>query len=596
MNNMATHKKKRLSVKPAACSHGALLHVLYKGLRLTGLILVPVFFLCGDISSAANGGRTVRVGVYENAPKIFTSESGKPAGIFIDIIENIAKDEGWNLQYVSGTWSVQLDRLEKGEIDLMPDVAYSAEREKRFSYHKVPVLSSWYQVYAPRGSNIRSILDLKEKSILVLEASVQQEAFIKLNKGFGLNSILIPVPDYKTMFEKVSRGEADAAITNRFYGIMHAKRYNIEDTAVIFEPSDLFFAASRGDPGSLLDIIDNHLSTLKKDPQSVYHRSLKRWTSEDAGFTIPFWLKILGTAMGIIIILSLTGSVVLKKQVNMRTSELRQINRDMEQRIIERTAELAVARDRAEAADRIKSAFLATMSHELRTPLNSIIGFTGVILQGLAGPLNDEQKKQIGMVKGSAQHLLSLINDILDISKIEAGQFQVISETFNLRETIEKAVATLKPAAEKKHITLKFKIGDEINEINSDHRRVEQVLLNLLSNAVKFTEQGSVSLIAETIPEYRPRDSGSGIKPSAAVRITIIDTGIGIPDEQMSELFQPFHQVDTGLSRKNEGTGLGLAICRRLAELLGGEIIAESELGQGSIFTFIIPLEKREIL
>lgn len=569
------------------------MRILFKEHQLSFLFLITLIFLYNNVSYAITGDRIVRIGVYENAPKIFTSESGKPAGIFIDIIENIAKDEGWDLQYVSGTWSVQLDRLEKGEIDLMPDVAYSVAREKRFSFHKVPVLSSWYQVYAPKGSNIRSILDLKEKRILVLEASVQQEAFIKLNKGFGLNSILIPVPDYKTMFEKVSMGEADAAITNRFYGIMHAKKYNIEDTAVIFEPSDLFFAATRGDPGSLLEIIDNHLSILKKDPQSVYHRSLKRWTSEDAGFTIPFWLKILGTAMGIIIILSLTGSVVLKKQVNMRTMELRQINREMEQRIIERTAELAVARDRAEAADRLKSAFLATISHELRTPLNSIIGFTGIIIQGLAGPLNEEQKKQLGMVSGSAQHLLSLINDVLDISKIEAGQFEMHVDTFSLRSVIEKAVATMKPAADKKGITLNLKIGNEIGEVLNDNRRVEQVLLNLLSNAVKFTDHGSVSLIADTVPDYTPGGTGREFKPFPAVRISVVDTGIGIPAEQMSELFKPFHQVDTGLSRKNEGTGLGLAICRRLAELMGGEIIAESEIGCGSVFRFIIPVEKR---
>ena len=196
--------------------------------------------------------------------------------------------------------------------------------------------------------------------------------------------------------------------------------------------------------------------------------------------------------------MSLVGSIVLKHQVNARTYELKQINQEMEQRIIERTAELAEAMEKAQAADRIKSAFLATMSHELRTPLNSIIGFTGMILQGLAGPLNKEQEKQLGMVRGSAHHLLDLINDVLDISKIEAGQLQIMSEIFDLRKSIEKTVQIVSPLAEKKNLRLHFKIGDDVSEMCGDQRRVEQIIINLLSNAVKFTDKGEINLNCHT--------------------------------------------------------------------------------------------------
>lgn len=148
------------------------------------------------------------------------------------------------------------------------------------------------------------------------------------------------------------------------------------------------------------------------------------------------------------------GSFVLKHQVNERTRELKEINDEMEQRIVQRTEELAVATEKAQAADRIKSAFLAAMSHELRTPLNSIIGFTGMVLQGLAGPLNEEQTKQLGMVRNSAHHLLDLINDILDISKIEAGQLVLMSDNFNLKESIEKTIQIVSPLAAKKNVRL----------------------------------------------------------------------------------------------------------------------------------------------
>jgi PAS domain S-box-containing protein len=263
---------------------------------------------------------------------------------------------------------------------------------------------------------------------------------------------------------------------------------------------------------------------------------------------------------------------------------IRELNTSLERRVAERTAELAEARDRAQAADHLKSAFLATMSHELRTPLNSIIGFTGIILQGLAGPLNPEQRKQLEMVRDSARHLLALINDVLDISKIEAGQLTVSSELFDLRASVVKVVGIVRPLAEKKGLALQAETAPEIGALRSDPRRVEQILLNLLNNAIKFTERGTVALTVEIAPDALPA-------APPVVRIAVADTGIGIKPEDLSKLFQPFRQIDTGLSRQHEGTGLGLAICRRLAELLGGKIYATSEWGKGSVFTVTLPLK-----
>ena len=181
---------------------------------LLGIVII-LFASAVMISQPVQGAnRVVNVGVYENAPKIFISESGQPSGIFIDIIEYIAKSEGWRLQYVPGTWGEGLGRLERREIDLMPDMAYTKDRDKIFAFHKVPVLSSWFQVYARKGSGIKSILDLGGKRIAVLDRSVQQEAFARLVAGFGINATLISLSDYQTAFEQVAKGEADAVITN----------------------------------------------------------------------------------------------------------------------------------------------------------------------------------------------------------------------------------------------------------------------------------------------------------------------------------------------------------------------------------------------
>lgn len=987
--------------------HRASSRVLLLGLLIFSLLAAPAW-----------AEQKVRVGVYQNSPKVSLSSDGKPEGIFVDVIEAIARNEGWQLEYVAGTWTEGLARLDAGEIDLMPDMARTTERERLYAFHQEPVLASWNQVYTRRGSGIRSLLDLETKHVAVLEGSVQQNLFKQMAAGYDLSSKLVPYPDYDAAFQAVARGQADAVITNRFFGVRNAGKYGLEDTAIIFSPSKLYFAAPRTGHGAQLAAIDKHLLEFKKDSGSVYYRSLRRWAVDEVRAATPAWLapaalvalalllagvawvallkrqvasktreihrrseevlvinrtlratgsrreldsvlaeavkgalaltgfdggvlcirdeqgallrvgarigavtetdraadgsalgdavcpamlesvakgkrhallaanapgvapccgnvsdatvrwnayfplEVQGRTIGILCLFSrkvepppvhamelvedICGPVALamenarlyqearedaqelEQRVEMRTREIAQLtaflraiidhianpifykdpdlrflgcNRAYEQafgikradivgksvlevaylpqadrriyqdeqmralatgttvhreatmpfadgkmhptlysaqsfqlpdgspgglvgaivditqlkdaesalraanaeqnaifeaanfgialiqnQLIQRCnrrleaifgyapgefrnqptriwyrsddeyehaservyAEIAGggthrreqqlkrldgsvfwcrlmaraldpsdpargiveviedvsderaaaealldAKLRAESADRIKSAFLATMSHELRTPLNSIIGFTGIVLQGLAGPLNDEQGKQLGMVRDSARHLLALINDVLDISKIEAGEFAVGCEPFDLSRSIEKVVGIVRPLAEKKGLTLAAHVAQGVGPMLSDARRIEQVLLNLLGNAIKFSETGSVTLQAEAVSNFR---SDAGQAPTDGVRISVTDTGMGIKPEDMVLLFTPFRQIDSQLSRKHEGTGLGLAICRRLITLMGGDIEARSEWGKGSVFTMTLPLQASPVL
>ncbi len=257
--------------------------------------------------------------------------------------------------------------------------------------------------------------------------------------------------------------------------------------------------------------------------------------------------------------------------------ELEEYREHLEEQVRERTRELAAARDRAESADRLKSAFLAAMSHELRTPLNSVIGFTGILLQQIPGELNEEQQKQLGMVQRSARHLLSLINDVLDISKIEAGELKVERAPFRVRESAENVIGSVRQLAEKKGLQLISELSPDLDEVIGDQRRYEQVLLNLLSNAIKFTDTGTVTLAVY------PTDEGTA-------ETVVRDTGIGIRLEAQALVFEAFQQVENGTSRRHEGTGLGLSVSRRLVEMMGGKIWVSSEYGEGSTFGFTVPL------
>jgi PAS domain S-box-containing protein len=237
-----------------------------------------------------------------------------------------------------------------------------------------------------------------------------------------------------------------------------------------------------------------------------------------------------------------------------------------------------------ENASRAKDRFLASMSHELRTPLNAIIGFTGTLLMGLPGPLNDEQTRQLQIVQSSARHLLSLINDVLDLAKIESGKVELAIEEISLRQMIDDIVASFTAVAAEKQLAFSANVaveGDVV--VSSDRRALRQILINLTTNAIKYTDRGSVCIIVEA----------AELRKFPAIAITVADTGIGIKAEDIERSFLAFEQLDPLNTRRHEGTGLGLYVSRNLSALLGGQLTVSSEYGMGSKFTLTIP-RKRE--
>jgi PAS domain S-box-containing protein len=257
-------------------------------------------------------------------------------------------------------------------------------------------------------------------------------------------------------------------------------------------------------------------------------------------------------------------------------AEIRKVNAELERRVLERTEKLTIANAELAKASEAKDRFLATMSHELRTPLNAILGFTGTLLMKLPGPLTTEQEDQLQTVRASARHLLSLINDLLDLAKIESGKIVLKFEPVNCRTVINDVATALAPLAKAKGLRFEVVLPDQDVVLPTDSRALSQIVINLTNNAIKFTEKGFVRLELKKLAGGSPR-----------VELSVVDSGIGISKDDQERLFQAFEQGRANANRF-EGTGLGLHLSQKLAVLLGGQIIYQSEHGAGSRFSLAL--------
>jgi len=550
-----------------------------KRIKRYGLIFFLIYAFCYfghcEVGKAneSNKQLVVKVGVY-NDPPLICNKNRKPEGICIDIIENFAENENLKIEYIHAGFDQLFNMLETGDIDILPDIAFTEKRDSIFFFNEIPILTTWNEIYTTKQAEIHSISDLNSKKIGVLKNSVEQKYLENnLKYDYSLNFETYECSDYLQATNLLKNNQIDALIAGRFFHFSKETDNEVLHTGLIFCPYDIRFAFTRESDNYLVELFDHNISKLLNDPNSIYYKSISYWLRTFYANIMPSYILWIIASVIFIWILVLSFTAFLKHQVKVKTKSLLLNNRA-----------LIKATEAAQESDKLKTAFLLNISHEIRTPMNGILGFMSLLEKR---DLDKEVRHEyIEIVNQSGQRLLNTVDDIIEISMIESGQYEMYFDKVNIKDLLQFQNNFLQQQAIEKGLQLHFS-KDSLDEdnfiIETDPRRLEGILTNLLNNALKFTKKGSIEF-----GYYRE---------VGTVVFFIKDTGIGIPNNCQESIFKRFVQVDNKETRAYEGCGLGLALAKANIEALQGKIWVKSEESKGSTFFFSLPYlpENKEI-
>ena len=549
------------------------------------LCAILVVFIPGSLFASDT---TVKVGIYQNKPKVFIDSSGEPQGFFIDILNYIASKEGWQLEYVASTWEENLEKLEKAEIDLLLDVAESVGRDELFDFNKEIIFSNWATVYGKKQSKIQSILDLKGKKIATMKGDISYEDFSRNIENLGIYAAFEEVDQFSDIFELIAQEKVDAGIISRLYGLQHEDEYNVARSTIICCPRNLYFAVPKNKNQDLVKKIDQHLYQLKRDDQSIYYASLIKWIEGISPWKFPAWLVWLLVLAGGTLTAFAAGLVVLKKQVNARTLELSMRNEELLSEITERKrAEEEKEKLQAQLIQSQKMEAIGTLAggiaHDFNNSIQAISSY--VQLMKLKETRNSQDSDYLNNILNSLKNANNLTKQLLTVSRKIKSKLRPT----NLNDEILQ-VQTLLERTIPKMIEIEFDLAKDLKIIHADSGQIEQILLNLALNASHaIPGEGKITIETRNIVlDKDVRTTNREADREEYVLLKITDTGHGIEKEVQHRMFEPFFTT----KEPGKGTGLGLSMVYSIIKNHHGHIECDSAPGAGTRFNIYFPVSK----
>jgi hypothetical protein len=510
----------------------------------------------------------VRVGVYENPPKIYFDDGGELQGIWTDVVNHVAEEEDWNIEYVLGSWPDNLLWLETGEVDMLMDVAYTVERDQIYEYADESLLVSWSTIYASGEGAVDSILDLDGAKIAVLKGSsnyVGQQGIRATLRSFGLDAEFIEMDDYDEVFGALDLDLADAGVVNRFYGQSHEADFDVHPTNIIFFPTELYFAFNKVSEKTpdLMEVMDRYVVELVNDQESIYYQSLQKHFQGfvDEVEVFPLWAKLLIVMFVLILIGALVYFISAKKYA-----------KSLEVGIKERTAKI-------QQLDSLKSKFITVVAHQLRTPLNAIRWNLESMISGTFGELSGEMKEFMRVTYEANTNVMDRISDMLVSLDIEEKKVELKKEEKSLEEVVSSVLAEYEKRGKIKQVEFVYEKPEKpLPKIQFDVEKIRLCIDHLIRNAFMYTaEKGQIKMSVK--------------EKEGSLWFAISDTGIGIPVDEQPKVYERFFRGSNAMTVETDQSGLGLFIAKFNVEQHGGEIGFTSTEQQGSVFWFSLPVK-----
>ena len=674
--------------------------------QITGLFLFLVSMVWCSSASVSRAATVLKVGVYNNKPTIFIGDNGAVQGLFIDVLEEIARQEGWHLDYVTGHFSELFNGLRTGDIDLLPALAYSEKRDEFIDYTYETVMANWAELYVPENSQLTSLLELDGKKIAVKQGDIHFQALKDMVENFNLTCRFLETDEYQTVFEMLDHEYVDIGVVNRLYGTRNKRGYEVKATPVIFNPIEMRYGVAEGRHQEILAKINSYLMAFKSDEQSIYYKSINRWfVVETQNGMVPDWFVFLIYAIAATTFLLFSATLLFRYQVQKRTKELTHTNEQLESQIEERkkaedelskfarvveassdamalvdighlhilanrsyrnvfrvvakeivgktVADLfgpdyfarelqdAVSRclqgqivrlsirplvegqterhwdvtlspfysrnneisgyvidirdvtQEIELQARLKNAqkmeaiglLAGGVAHDLNNILSGLVSYPDLLL--VNRPSEDPMTGPLQTIKKSGERAAAIVQDLLTLARRGVGLVAPLNFNTIIEEFLESPEYS-EIMRESDTITLEFNLDPELFNIRGSDAHLTKILMNLFSNSVEAMPRGGVlSISTENTFLEQELIGYEAIPAGQHVLLTVTDTGVGMGDDELSRIFEPFY---TSKIMGRSGTGLGMAVVWGAVKDHNGYTDVHSKIDQGTSFFLYFPV------